>query len=77
VEQGFSVNAPRLGEGSGDITGLLHRCEAIASDAMQAIAGMGGAPGMPSWRRRWAVWLRLARGRSWILERPTGMWRPV
>jgi hypothetical protein len=45
VEQGFSVNAPRLGEGSGDITGLLHRCEAIASDAVQAIAAMGGAAG--------------------------------
>ena len=45
--QGFSVNAPRLGEGSGDITGLLHRCEAVASDATQAIVAMRGAAGHP------------------------------
>lgn len=45
VRQGFSVNASRLGAGSQDITGLLDRCEAVASDAMQAITAMGGATG--------------------------------
>ena len=43
--QGFSVNARKLAEGSQDITGLLGRCEAIAADAVQAIAAMGGAAG--------------------------------
>lgn len=45
--QGFSVSAQRLAEGSQDITGLLGRCEAIATDAVQAIVGMGGAAGHP------------------------------
>ena len=39
--QGFSVNARKLAAGSQDVTGLLGRCEAIAADAVQAIAGMG------------------------------------
>ena len=43
--QGFSVNARRLAEGSQDITGLLGHCEAIATDAAQAITGMDGAAG--------------------------------
>lgn len=41
--EGFSVNARKLAEGSQDVTGLLGRCEAIAADAVQAIAGMAGA----------------------------------
>jgi hypothetical protein len=45
VGRGFSVAARQLGEGSEDITGLLHRCEAIAADAMQAITAMGGVAG--------------------------------
>jgi hypothetical protein len=45
VGQGFSVNARRLAEGSQDITGLLGHCEAIATDAAQAITGMDGAAG--------------------------------
>ena len=43
--QGFSVNAAKLADGSQDITGLLDRCEAIAADAVQAIAAMGGTAG--------------------------------
>jgi len=45
VGQGFSVNARKLAAGSQDVTGLLGRCEAIAADAVQAIAAMGGAAG--------------------------------
>jgi hypothetical protein len=45
VGQGFSVNAPKLAEGSQDVAGLLGRCEAIATDAVQAIAAMSGAAG--------------------------------
>ena len=35
----------KLADGSQDVTGLLGRCEAIAADAVQAIAAMGGAAG--------------------------------
>lgn len=43
--QAFSVDARGLAEGSQEITGLLRRCEAVASDAVEAVTGMGGAAG--------------------------------
>lgn len=43
--QGFSVAASKLAAGSEDITALLGRCEAIASDAVTALGAMAGAAG--------------------------------
>ena len=39
------MDAQGLAAGSREITGLLGRCEAVASDAVEAITGMGGAAG--------------------------------
>jgi hypothetical protein len=43
VGQGFSVSASKLIAGSTDVTGLQGRCESIAGDAVNALAGMAGS----------------------------------
>jgi hypothetical protein len=47
VGQGFSVSAARLQAGSQEVGGLLGRCEVIAGDAVDALAGMAGSAGHP------------------------------
>ena len=46
--QGFSVNAAELQAGSGQVSGLQGRCEVIAGDAVDALAGMAGSAGHPA-----------------------------
>lgn len=46
--QGFSVNAPKLQEGSQEVDNLQGRCEVIAGDAVDALAGMAGSAGHPA-----------------------------
>ena len=48
VGQGFSVNAAKLQAGSGQVSGLQDRCEVIAGDAVDALAGMAGSAGHPA-----------------------------
>ena len=43
--QGFSVNAAKLQEGSGQVSGLQDRCEVIAGDAADTLTGMAGSAG--------------------------------
>ncbi len=43
--QGFSVNASELSAGSQDVTGLQGRCQSIAGDTVDALAGMAGSAG--------------------------------
>jgi hypothetical protein len=45
VSQGFSVNACQLAGGSQDIGELHGRCQAIASDAAQAMISMAACAG--------------------------------
>ena len=46
--QGFSVNAAKLQEGSQEVGNLQGRCEVIAGDAVDALAGMAGSAGHPA-----------------------------
>jgi hypothetical protein len=48
VGQGFSVNAAELQEGSQEVCNLQGRCEVIAGDAVDALAGMAGSAGHAS-----------------------------
>jgi hypothetical protein len=48
VGQGFSVNAAKLHEGSQEVGNLQGRCEVIARDATDALAGMAGSAGHPA-----------------------------
>jgi hypothetical protein len=48
VGQGFSVNAAKLQEGSQEVTNLQNRCEVVAGDAVDALAGMAGSAGHPA-----------------------------
>lgn len=48
VGQGFSVNAAKLQEGSQEVGNLQGRCEVIAGDAVDALAGMAGSAGHPA-----------------------------
>jgi hypothetical protein len=48
VGQGFSVNAAKLREGSQEVGSLQGRCEVIAGDAVDALAGMAGSAGHPA-----------------------------
>jgi hypothetical protein len=45
VGQGFSVNAAKLRSGSQQVSELQHRCELIAQDAVDALAGMASLAG--------------------------------
>jgi hypothetical protein len=45
VGQGFSVNAAKLQEGSGQVSGLQVRCEVVAGDAADTLSGMAGSAG--------------------------------
>lgn len=47
VGQGFSVNAAKLQEGSQEVGNLRARCEAVAGDAVDALAGMASLAGHP------------------------------
>jgi len=47
VGQGFSVNAAKLREGSQEVGNLQGRCEVIAGDAVDALAGMASSAGHP------------------------------
>jgi hypothetical protein len=52
VGQGFSVNAAKLQEGSQEVGNLQGRCEVIAGDAVDALAGMAGfGPHRSCWTR--------------------------
>ncbi len=46
--QGFSVNAAKLREGSQEVGNLQGRCEVIAGDAVDALAGMAASAGHPA-----------------------------
>jgi hypothetical protein len=48
VGQGFSVNAAKLQEGSQEVDNLQGRCEIVARDAVDALAGMAGSAGHPA-----------------------------
>jgi len=48
VGQGFSVNAAKLQEGSQEVSNLQGRCEVVAGDAVDALAGMAGSAGHPA-----------------------------
>jgi hypothetical protein len=48
VGQGFSVNAAKLRSGSEQVSDLQARCEVIAEDAVDALAGMAGSAGHPA-----------------------------
>jgi hypothetical protein len=43
--QGFSVNAAKLQESSGQVSGLQVRCEVIAGDAADTLTDMAGSAG--------------------------------
>jgi len=45
VGQGFSVNAAKLRAGSEDVNGLQSRCDLIAGDAADTLAGLLGSAG--------------------------------
>jgi hypothetical protein len=45
VGQGFSVNAAKLQESSGQVSGLQVRCEVIAGDAADTLTDMAGSAG--------------------------------
>jgi len=45
--QGFSVNAAKLRTGSEQVSDLQSRCELIADDAIDALAGMASLAGHP------------------------------
>jgi hypothetical protein len=45
VGEGFSVNAAKLRAGSEDVDGLQGRCELIAGDAADTLAGLAGSAG--------------------------------
>lgn len=48
VGQGFSVNAAKLQAGSQEVSDLQSRCQLIAEDAIDAVAGMVGSAGHPA-----------------------------
>ena len=48
VGQGFSVRASKLQVGSQDVAGLQGRCEVVARDVVDALAGMAGSAGHPA-----------------------------
>jgi hypothetical protein len=45
VGRGFSVNAAKLQEGSGQVSELQGRCGVIAGDAADTLTGMAGSAG--------------------------------
>jgi hypothetical protein len=48
VGQGFSVDVPKLRAGSQEVSNLQGRCEVIAGDAVDSLAGMAGSAGHPA-----------------------------
>jgi hypothetical protein len=48
VGQGFSVNAAKLRTGSEQVSDLEGRCEIIAGEAVDALAGMASLAGHPA-----------------------------
>jgi hypothetical protein len=48
VGQGFSVSAARLQAGSQEVSNLQSRCDVIAGDAVDTLAGMAASAGHPA-----------------------------